>query len=100
MASDLSSFDFMSVGTNGDILKRIIFMPVRSEMCMLVFGNDSADGEIDDLTISDNGDRNKILATIVNMVNLYTIRYPSRLIYFVGSTPARTRLYRMVIGLH
>jgi hypothetical protein len=57
-------------------------------------------GEIDDYSITDNGDRNKILATIFDVVNTYTVRFPGRLIYFKGSTRERTRLYRIAIGLN
>jgi hypothetical protein len=50
--------------------------------------------------MSDNGDRNKILATIADVVKVYTEKYPDRLILFRGSTTERTRLYRMAVGLN
>jgi hypothetical protein len=52
------------------------------------------------LTISNNGDRNKILATILKVVITYTKRFPERWVYFRGSTENRTRLYRIAITLH
>lgn len=52
------------------------------------------------LFFTDNGDRNKILATVVNAIDEYTKRYPMRWIYFRGSTKGRTRLYRMAVGLN
>jgi len=66
----------------------------------LAFGDVEEDGTIDDYSISDNGDRNKILATIAFIVDAYLNRYPGRLIYFKGSTQERTRLYRMAVGLN
>ena len=66
----------------------------------LAFGDVGENGEFDDLRISDNGDRNKILATVVNIITSYTDRYPGRWILFQGSTESRTRLYRMAIGLN
>ncbi|HVU83226.1 MAG TPA: hypothetical protein VHC50_00205 [Puia sp.] len=48
----------------------------------------------------DNGDRNKVLATVAAIVEAYTKRFPDRWIFFKGSTEERTRLYRMAIGFH
>jgi hypothetical protein len=101
IADDLSSFDFESSGKNGEIPKRIIFMPTElPEVYILAFGNITHNDELDDYSINDNGDRNKILATIASVVDLYTRRHPGRMIYFRGSTKQRTRLYRMAVGLN
>jgi hypothetical protein len=101
IADDLSSFDFVSTGKNGNIPKRIIFMPTElPEVYNLAFGSISDNGEIDDYSISNNGDRNKILATIAAAVDLYTQRHPYRMIYFRGSTKERTRLYRMAVSIN
>jgi hypothetical protein len=40
------------------------------------------------------------LATVVDVVQDYTTKYPERWIAFKGSTKERTRLYRMAIGLN
>jgi len=101
IADDLSSFDFVSTGRRGSYLKQISFEPMKNgEVYQLVFGNLVAENEIDDFSINDNGDRNKILATVALAVNKYTKRYPGRMVYITGSTPSRTRLYRMAIGLN
>lgn len=63
-------------------------------------GDIDENGEIDDYSISDNGDRNKILATVANAVEIYLTKYPDRWVYFKGSTQERTRLYRMAVGLN
>jgi hypothetical protein len=99
--NDLSSFDFISVGRYGEILKRVEFKPTETNnVFALSFGDVTESNEIDDLSISDNGDRNMVLSTIVTIVDQYTKRYPDRTIYFIASTDARTRLYRMVISLY
>ena len=101
IADDLSSFDFVSTGHHGSYLKRIVFEPtIYSGIYQLVFGNLVAENEIDDFSINNNGDRIKILATVAQAVNKYTRQYPERMIYFIGSTQSRTRLYRMAIGLN
>lgn len=98
---DLSKFEFVSVGKNGPILKRITFIPTElQEVYILAFGDIGKNNEIDDHSISNNGDRNKILATVVNVIETYTNRFPERWIYFCGSTKERTRLYRMAVGLN
>ena len=100
-ADDLSSFDFISTGKNGSFVKRIVFMRTEIDRVYnLAFGDVMENGEIDHYSITDNGDRNKILATVFDVVNTYTVRYPERFIYFRGSTSERTRLYRIAIGLN
>ncbi|MBN9379513.1 MAG: hypothetical protein J0H74_02030 [Chitinophagaceae bacterium] len=98
---DLSEFDFISNGKKGPIRKRVAFTATEMDnVYNLVLGDVGEDGEIDDLSVSDNGDRNKVLATVEDIVTSYTDRYPERWILFQGSTESRTRLYRMAIGLH
>lgn len=100
-SDDLSEFKFISIGKNGQARKGVIFMPMGdSDVYNLAFGDLKENGEIDDFAISNNGDRNKILGTIAWIVELYTNRYPDRIIRFTGSTSARTRLYRMAISVN
>jgi len=99
--SDLQVFEFKSIGKYGSISKRITFRPTELPFVYnLAFGDVNEHNEIDDFSISDNGDRNKILATLVNVIGRYLDKYPDRLIYFRGSTEERTRLYRMAVGLN
>src|ERR1700744_1389535 len=101
ITDDFSIFDFFSVGRKGLIPKRIEFMPTEiSDIVNLAFGDIDESGEIDDYSISDNGDRNKILATVAFATEIYLNKYPERWVYFKGSTQERTRLYRMAIGLN
>ncbi|RBL93333.1 DUF6934 family protein [Chitinophaga flava] len=96
-----SIFEFISFGSKGLIPKRIVFVPTEyPDVYNLVFGDINVDGEINDYSISDNGDRNKILATVAYAVEIYLNKYPNRYIFFTGSTQERTRLYRMAIGLN
>lgn len=98
---DFSIVEFTSMGIKGAVKKRIAFMPTdREELYNLAFGDVDVNNDIDDFNVTDNGDRNTVLATVANVVDEYTRRYPSRWIYFCGSTPERTRLYRMAVGLN
>ena len=66
----------------------------------LGFGIIRADGSIDDLATNDNQDRDKILATIAELVYEFTARHPKQFVGFTGSTKERTRLYRMALTLN
>lgn len=99
--SNLAVFEFESLGKHGSIRKRVVFVPTElPDVYNLVFGDVTENDEINDSSISNNGDRNKILATLAKVVQLYITKYPERWIYFQGSTKERTRLYRMAIGLN
>lgn len=96
-----SIYEFSSVGNRGIILKRVIFSPTEyTDVYGLILGNVNTYDEIDEYTVSNNGDRNKILATVVNIISIYLNKYSERSIYFTGSTAARIRLYRMAITLN
>jgi hypothetical protein len=64
----------------------------------LAFGDkDHETGDIDDTIVSNNGDSEKVLATVAATVYAFTDKYPEAWIYATGSTKSRTRLYRMGI---
>jgi hypothetical protein len=97
---ELNAYSFNSEGPNGTIPKLIVFSPVIEfdNSFNLGFGDYKADtGDIDDMSISNNDDRDKILATIVDAILIFTKSNPSAVIFATGSTPARTRLYQISI---
>ena len=98
-SEELDEFEFVSNGPNGDIIKKVQFSKTDMPgIYNLGFGDKMNDGSIDDNSDSKNGDRDKILATICNIIYLYTNIYPERSIVFLGSNLVRTRLYRMAIA--
>lgn len=98
---DFDAIDFLSIGKKGSVPKRITFTRTENDSIYnLAFGDIDGNDDIDDYKVSDNGDRNKVLATVVYVVKLYTNKYPERWILFKGSTKERTRLYRMAIGIN
>lgn len=96
----LTTFEFLSEGSKGKIKKIIQFSLVnQNNLYNLAFGDRNPQtGEIDDRIITDNGDSEKVLATVVAAVYAFCDRFPDAWIYATGSTAARTRLYRMGIN--
>lgn len=96
----LMVFEFTSEGPKGQIPKLIKFSETTLKgFYNLAFGDKNlATGEIDDLVISNNGDSEQVLATIVSSVYAFTHNQNEAWIYATGSTKARTRLYRMGIS--
>jgi hypothetical protein len=98
---DLENFVFVSEGKHGRILKGVSFMPTGSPTIFnMVFGDIEPDKKLNHFAVSNNGDRNKILATLARIIIVYTDKYPNRSILLIGSTIARNRLYRMAISLN
>jgi hypothetical protein len=101
VTDDFDVFEFTSNGRKGTINKRATFTETEDpNVYNLAFGDVDEADEMNDYSVSDNGDRNKVIATVVYIVEIYTTRYPDRWILFKGSTTHRTRLYRMAISLH
>jgi hypothetical protein len=77
------------------------FTPISTGIYNLAFGDlDAATGEINDIRVTNNNDRQKILVTIATIVLDFTSQYPGAWIFMKGSTLSRTRLYRMGISKH
>jgi hypothetical protein len=90
----------MSDGPQGAIKKLIQFTETSySDVYNLAFGDeDISTGNLNDLAISNNGDSEKVLATVVAAVIVFTQNYPDAWVYARGSTNSRTRLYRIGIS--
>jgi hypothetical protein len=96
---DFDVYEFIRTGIRGNIIKKIQFTETRHYgIYNLGFGDKINDEDIDDETDSNNGDRDKVLATVAEVVYFYTSVYPDRNIIFFGTNDARTRLYRMAIS--
>jgi hypothetical protein len=97
---ELLSYEFISEGPKGLITKRIQFTLVnRQGVYNLAFGDkDSITGEINDKVVSNNGDSEKVLATVVGAIFAFFEHHPDAWIFATGSTTARTRLYQMGIA--
>jgi hypothetical protein len=50
------------------------------------------------LVVTDNQDREKVLATVASTIVAFTNLRPKAKIFIMGSSASRTRLYRMAIN--
>ena len=92
---DLHSFSFISEGKNGKIEKVIRYEKITDDVFNLGFGDkDPITGKINDKVVTNNGDTEKVLATVVSTVFTFTERNPNAYIYARGSNHVRNRLYR------
>lgn len=96
---NLTVFEFISEGPRGAIKKLIQFQTTNeANLYNLAFGDRIINSdEIDDLSISNNGDSDKVLATVVSAVYAFFEKYPDAFVYATGSTKSRNRLYRIGI---
>lgn len=92
-------YEFSSVGPKGKIKKVVEYSATTIEnVYNLAFGdyNEQLDS-IDDKSITNNGDSQKVLATVASTVYAFTGKYLNAWVHVTGSTAVRTRLYRMGI---
>jgi len=90
---DAKMYKFISEGPKGNIEKIVYYTETsRANIYNLSFGdyNELID-DIDDQIVSNNGDSQKVLATVAKSLYVFTDRYPDALIIATGSTFARTR---------
>mgnify|MGYP000253537726 CR=1 FL=1 len=96
---DLFHYEFTSNGIKGKIKKVVEYSKMNvPNFYNLAFGDyDEQKQEIDDTSVTNNGDSLKILATVASTVYAFTGKYPNANIFVTGSNEVRTRLYRMGI---
>lgn len=100
-SNDYQDYEFYSEGPKGRIKKLVTFtrIPNRAPLVYnLAFGDKNDIGELDDTTITDNQDRDVVLATVANTIGEFCNHHGNHYIYVKGSTPSRTRLYQMSIA--
>ena len=95
----LEVYEFVSIGQIGRITKIVQYTPTNyKDLYNLGFGDKNAEtGEIDDNVISNNGDSEKVLATVVATLYSFTDTHKNTQVFATDSTKSRTRLYRMGI---
>jgi hypothetical protein len=96
---ELHLFQFTSIGPQGDVKKIVQYSKTNHEnVYNLGFGDYNHEkGGIDDLAVTNNGDSQRVLATVASTVYAFTGKFPDAWVFATGSTKVRTRLYRMGI---
>jgi hypothetical protein len=91
-------FEFDSVGKR--IIPKVILFATTDlpNIYSLTLANLLPDGSLDDTTVSDNGDMEKILATVFQCITVFLNDYPDSIVGFSGSSVSRTRLYQIAIA--
>jgi hypothetical protein len=99
--TDFKTYEFYSEGPAGKIKKVASFTKIYDDPTVynLAFGDeDTETGQISDATVSNNNDRDTVLATVAHTIYDFCDYYGNHFIYARGSTPARTRLYQISIS--
>jgi hypothetical protein len=87
---------FLSSGKRGIIKKFIIYQTLATNQYNLAFGDwDEKKLMLDNSARSNNGDRNKVIATVALTIADFLKFHPFSEVLIKGSTPARTRFYQM-----
>ena len=97
--TDQTVYQFVSEGAKGDIIKVVRYSTTNlKDFYNLGFGDlNKETGIIDDKIVTDNGDGEKVLATVAATLYAFTFQYPDAWVFVQGSNAARTRMYRIGI---
>jgi hypothetical protein len=94
-------FEFVSKGTQGNMVKVVKYVKLfeHQDLYNLGFGDkNTLTGELDDKVITNNGDADKVLATVASTLIEFFEEFPNAIVYSTGSSPSRTRLYQINIA--
>lgn len=93
-------FEFYSEGPKGKILKIVEYQQIGDRVYNLAFGdsvNNSKD--FDDFVITNNGDTEKVLATVASTLYIFFEHHEGTIVVAEGITKSRTRLYRRYLSI-
>ena len=100
VSDDFSAFEFDIIGPKGVVKKVVRYTEINIKgFYNLGFGDkDPQTGFISDITVTNNKDSMKVLATVAATLYAFIDSHPASTIIATGCTEARTRLYRMGIS--
>ncbi len=98
--TDYHLFTFISQGKHGSLTKLVSFDAIddQGKIFNLALGTITSDGQIDFTTTTNNGDRNKVLATVAEIVRIFLDNNTEKSVYLTGSDERRTVLYHRAIA--
>lgn len=97
-ANSESTYNFVSIGKKGEILKGVYFEEIETNLYNLVLLDYDLESKTwSDETVSDNGDIVRIMATIVHIIYLFLNKNKKALVFFKGNTDSRQKLYNRII---
>lgn len=98
--NDEFSFEFWSVSNKKSIKKIIEFqlIDLESNLYNVALVDVLQDGSTSDISVSNNDDLHKVLATVFHAVVYFLKVSPQSKVFIQGSTKSRVRLYQMAIA--
>ncbi|TDB61778.1 DUF6934 family protein [Arundinibacter roseus] len=91
-------FEFLSISDQKTIKKIVRYTETNiAQLYNLSLTDLLDDGTESDMVISNNQDMEIILATVFRTFHVFLTAYPACQIFFMGSTPVRTRLYQIAV---
>ena len=98
---DFSTFQFISPTPTEPVTRQVRFIGQKDGLIYHLDLRDRPDGKKDGPSrIMDIGDMDNVLATLVQIIEIYTERYPRRTIRLKGDTQEKAHLYRMALDHH
>lgn len=92
-------FKFESVSSGRTIQKIVEFRELEiPDIYNLALVDVNESGKFDDMSVSNNKDMGKVIATVIRVIQIFLLFKPTAKILFMGNTASRTRLYRGIIN--
>nr|MCU0339015.1 hypothetical protein [Spirosomataceae bacterium] len=96
---DGQRFEFQSISQKRVVQKVVEFRELETaNIYNLALVDIKQDGTFDDMSVTNNQDMERIIATVIRTIQVFLTFKPSAKVFFMGSTPSRTRLYRGIIN--
>lgn len=96
--ADTRTYSFVSAGPR-PVEKRVIYAETTLPgFFNLALADVEEDGSLNFYSVRNNGDLELIMATVAQTLLVFFQHHPTANVAFSGSTPARTRLYQIILA--
>ncbi|HAK75730.1 MAG TPA: hypothetical protein DCR35_19710 [Runella sp.] len=91
-------FEFESIGPRK--IRKLVYFDKTDipNFYNLSLGDQLSNGKVSFITVSNNNDRDKVIATTIQILLHFLAIYPDAYVLFSGNTAERTRLYKIIIA--
>ena len=103
---DFSAFQFTSEGTAGPTTQEVRFLQKTPDIYNLDIGHIPEKDPVEAVyergkpTPGNNGETNCLMTTLILIIELYTEKYPTRIVRLKGDTSEKARLFRKALDKH
>jgi hypothetical protein len=97
---DFSAFQFYSRGNGNLLTRQINFIASKKPRLFDLDFGDCENGQLHPYRLTDDGDLETLVTTLLHTLEIYTEKYPERTVRLKGNTKHKARIFHIALDTH